>query len=380
MRKKKECIAMLLAGGQGSRLGALTRHIAKPAVSFGGKYRIIDFPLSNCANSKIDTVGVLTQYRPYLLNSYIGTGSAWDLDAGGGGVSILPPYATEKGGEWYKGTADAIYQNLAYIELYDPDYVLILSGDHLYRMDYRKMLHRHIEAGAELTVSVMEVPIEEASRFGIVTTDGDGRITKFTEKPKRPDSNLASMGIYVFSTAVLREALARDSADPASSHDFGKDVIPTLLREGAKLYSYRFSGFWRDIGTIQSYHETSMELLDPEPGFDLLADEFPVRSRENIQPPQYIGPEGCVRECFVGNGSRIFGAAQHSILSINSYIGEGARVRDSVLLPGARVERGATVTRAILGEGAVVAEGASFGSENLDIEIAVAGNGAVVEQ
>lgn len=371
---------MLLAGGQGSRLGALTRHIAKPAVSFGGKYRIIDFPLSNCANSKIDTVGVLTQYRPYLLNSYIGTGSAWDLDGSGGGVSILPPYATEKGGEWYKGTADAIYQNLAYIELYDPDYVLILSGDHLYRMDYRKMLRRHIEAGADLTVSVMEVPIEEASRFGIITTDGEGRITKFTEKPKQPDSNLASMGIYVFSTEVLREALTRDSADPASSHDFGKDVIPTLLREGAKLYSYRFSGFWRDIGTIQSYHETSMELLDPEPGFDLLADEFPVRSRENIQPPQYIGPEGCVRECFVGNGSRIFGAAQHSILSINSYVGEDAQVRDSVLLPGARVERGATVTRAILGEGAVVAEGASFGSGNLDIEIAVAGNGTVVEQ
>ena len=249
--KEKECIAMLLAGGQGSRLGALTKTIAKPAVSFGGKYRIIDFSLSNCANSNIDTVGVLTQYRPYQLNTYIGTGSAWGLDTSSGGVAILPPYATESGGRWYEGTADAIFRNLDYIRLYHPKYVLILSGDHLYRMDYQKMLQRHIEKQADLTISVMQVPIEEASRFGIMTAEEDGRIVKFSEKPKEPDSNLASMGIYIFSADVLEQALIADSTDELSEHDFGKNIIPKLLAEGERLYTYEFSGFWKDVGTIQ---------------------------------------------------------------------------------------------------------------------------------
>lgn len=263
---KKECIAMLLAGGQGSRLGALTQKIAKPAVSFGGKFRIIDFSLSNCSNSGIDTVGVLTQYRPYLLHAYVGSGEAWDLDSRDGRVSILPPYETQTGGAWYAGTADAITQNLDYIKANDPKYVLILSGDHLYRMDYRKMLKTHIENNADLTVSVMPVPWEEASRFGILTTDPeDGRITKFTEKPDKPDSNLASMGIYIFSADVLIEALEEDALDQRSSHDFGKDIIPKLLGENKRLYSYEFHGFWKDVGTIASFHETSMDLLGNNP-------------------------------------------------------------------------------------------------------------------
>ena len=275
--RTKECIAMLLAGGQGSRLGALTQKIAKPAVSFGGKFRIIDFSLSNCSNSGIDTVGVLTQYRPYLLHAYVGSGEAWDLDSRDGGVSILPPYETQTGGAWYAGTADAITQNLDYIKANDPKYVLILSGDHLYRMDYRKMLKTHIENNADLTVSVMPVPWEEASRFGILTTDPeDGRITKFTEKPDKPDSNLASMGIYIFSADVLIEALEEDALDQRSSHGFGKDIIPKLLGEGKRLYSYEFHGFWKDVGTIASFHETSMDLLGNNPEFDLFDKHFPL--------------------------------------------------------------------------------------------------------
>jgi len=353
--KKKECIAMLLAGGQGSRLGALTKNIAKPAVSFGGKYRIIDFSLSNCANSQIGTVGVLTQYRPFRLNSYIGTGAAWDLDERDGGVFILPPYATQSGGEWYKGTADAVFQNLDFIDAHAPEYVLILSGDHLYRMDYRKMLKSHLDNNAELTVSVMRVPWEEASRFGIITADADGRIAKFTEKPRKPDSDLASMGIYIFSRDVLKKALVEDSRDPKSEHDFGKDIIPKLLAGGHRLYCYEFSGFWKDVGTIPSYHETSMGLLDPKPEFDLYSPEFPVMSNANIQPPHYIGPSGSANNCMIANGCRVFGSVRHSILSLDSYVGEGAEVTDSILLPGAKVKRGARVTRAILGEGAVVA-------------------------
>jgi glucose-1-phosphate adenylyltransferase len=370
---------MLLAGGQGSRLGALTKHIAKPAVAFGGKYRIIDFSLSNCANSHIDTVGVLTQYRPYRLNSYIGTGSAWDLDSKTGGVSILPPYATETGGQWYAGTADAIYQNLEYINMYDPDYVLILSGDHLYRMDYRKMLKSHIDNGADLTVSVMRVPMEEASRFGIITADEDGHITKFTEKPKEPDSNLASMGIYIFSKKVLEEALIADSKDENSEHDFGKNIIPNLLADGHRLFCYEFSGFWKDVGTIPSFHETNMELLDPEPQFDLTLDEFPIMSRDNTQPPHYIGENGSAEESFIANGSRILGTVIHSVISAECYIGEGAFVKDSVLLPGAQVKAGARVVRAILGENAVVAENAEFGSEDPNSEIAVVGDEFIVD-
>ncbi len=380
MIKKKECIAMLLAGGQGSRLGALTRNIAKPAVSFGGKYRIIDFTLSNCMNSKIDTVGVLTQYRPFILNSYIGNGSAWDLDQRGGGVYILSPYATEEGGQWYKGTADAIYQNIDFIDSFDPEYVIILSGDHLYRMDYRQMLQSHKKNDAGLTVSVMRVEWEEASRFGIITADEDGRIRKFSEKPKEPDSNLASMGIYIFSKALLKRALLEDSVKADSEHDFGQNIIPRLLAEGERLYTYEFSGFWKDVGTIPSYHETSMGLLDVNPEFDLFGDDFPIMSNSNIQPPHYIGPEAHIEECFVANGSRIYGTALHSILSVDTYIGEGAYVKDSVLLPGTRVKKGARVVRAILGENSVVEHNAVLGSEDPQAEIAVIGDEFVVDE
>ena len=375
--KEKECIAMLLAGGQGSRLEALTKTIAKPAVSFGGKYRIIDFSLSNCANSNIDTVGVLTQYRPYLLNTYIGTGSAWGLDSSTGGVAILPPYATESGGRWYEGTADAIFRNLDYIRLYRPKYVLILSGDHLYRMDYRKMLKRHIEKEADLTISVMKVPMEEASRFGIMTAQEDGRIVKFSEKPKEPDSDLASMGIYIFSTDVLEAALVQDSTDPTSEHDFGKNIIPKLLAEGKNLFTYEFSGFWKDVGTIPAFHETSMDLLEPEPPFDLADEEFPIFSNENISPPQYIGPDAAVENSFIGNGSQIFGKVVHSVISVDSFVGKGAVVTDSVLLPGAIVRENAIVTRAILGENTEVKAGGIFG--NAEGEIVVTGDDSVVE-
>lgn len=360
---------MLLAGGQGSRLGKLTKILAKPAVSFGGKYRMIDCPLSNCSNSNIDTVGVLTQYRPLRLNAYIGNGSAWDLDSTDGGVYILPPYATESGGRWFEGTADAIYKNLDFIELYDPEYVLILSGDHLYRMDYRKMLASHKANQAEVTVSVMEVAWEEASRFGIITAAEDNRIVKFTEKPPQPDSNLASMGIYIFNKDTLVKALLEDSEDPASDHDFGKNVIPKLLHEGRRLYCYSYSGYWRDVGTIDSYHEASMELLEEEPQFDLFTTEFPMMSNANLSPPQYIGPEGEVQNCLVGNGCQVLGRARHSVLSIDSCIGPGALVEDSVLLPGARVEAGAKVRRAILGENAVVGENTVFGSPDGAIEV-----------
>ena len=376
---KKECIAMLLAGGQGSRLGALTSKIAKPAVSFGGKYRIIDFGLSNCAYSGIDTVGVLTQYRPYQLHEYIGSGRAWDLAERGAGVSILPPYATQEGGAWYAGTADAITQNIDYIKSHDPEYVLILSGDHLYRMDYRKMLESHIEHGADLTVSVMPVPWEEASRFGIITANADtGRIEKFTEKPEKPDSNLASMGIYVFSTDVLIEALEADALDQRSSHDFGKDIIPTLLNDGKKLFTYEFRGFWKDVGTIASYHETSMDLLGDHPEFDLFDKSFPIMSNDSTRPPHFIGPDGRLEDCLVSNGCRIYGTARHSILSTDAVVGERAIVEDSVLLPGAIVKDGAHVVRAILGENAVVEEGVKLGSVDATRDTAVVGNDVVI--
>ena len=375
---KKECIAMLLAGGQGSRLGALTSKIAKPAVSFGGKFRIIDFALSNCTNSGIDTVGVLTQYRPYLLHSYIGSGAAWDLDDRDGGVSILPPYATQEGGAWYAGTADAITQNLDYIKMYDPEYVLILSGDHLYRMDYRKMLASHIEHQADLTVSVMPVPWEEASRFGILTTDDDDRIVKFTEKPEKPDSNLASMGIYIFSAKTLIEALEADAVDQRSSHDFGNDIIPKLLEQGSRLYTYEFHGFWKDVGTIASYHETSMDLLGENPEFDLYDKHFPVMSNITTRPPHYLGPDAKVSDCLISNGCSVYGTARHSILSTDAVVEDRAIVEDSVLLPGARVKAGAHVVRAILGENAVVEEGVKLGSVDMQKDTAVVGNDVVI--
>ena len=375
---KKECIAMLLAGGQGSRLGALTSKIAKPAVSFGGKFRIIDFSLSNCSNSGIDTVGVLTQYRPYLLNTYVGSGEAWDLDERGAGVSILPPYATQEGGSWYAGTADAVTQNIGYIREHDPAYVLILSGDHLYRMDYRKMLKSHIEHGADLTVSVMPVPWEEASRFGIITKDDAARIVKFTEKPEKPDSNLASMGIYIFSTDVLLNALEEDALDARSSHDFGKDIIPKLRENDGRLYCYEFHGFWKDVGTISSFHETSMDLLGENPEFDLYDKSFPIMSNITTRPPHYIGPEARIDDCLISNGCKVFGTVRHSILSTDAVVDERAVVEDSVLLPGARVKAGAHVVRALLGENSVVEEGVKLGSVDATKDTAVVGNDVVI--
>ena len=369
---------MLLAGGQGSRLGALTRNIAKPAVSFGGKFRIIDFALSNCANSGINTVGVLTQYRPYLLHSYIGTGEAWNLDERGAGVSILPPYATENGGAWYEGTADAVYQNLGYIEANDPEYVIILSGDQLYRMDYHAMLDNHIRHNADLTIAVMPVAWEEASRFGIITQDEDERITKFTEKPNQPDSNLASMGIYIFNTKLLLDSLRADAVDQTSEHDFGKNIIPTLLADDRRLYTYRFEGFWRDVGTISSYHETSMDLLGEHPEFDLYSEDFPIMSNASVRPPHYIGPDGSVSDSLVSNGCRVYGTVRHSILSTGASVGPRATVEDSVLLPGAQVKAGATVVRAILGENSVVEEGMTLGSVDAAKDTAVIGDNVVV--
>lgn len=310
---------------------------------------------------------------------YIGSGRAWDLAEHGSGVSILPPYATQDGGAWYAGTADAITQNLNYIKSHDPKYVLILSGDHLYRMDYRKMLESHIQHNADLTVSVMPVPWEEASRFGIITADPeDGRIVKFTEKPEKPDSNLASMGIYIFSTDVLVRALEEDAVDQRSSHDFGNDIIPKLLAEGKRLHTYEFHGFWKDVGTIASFHETSMDLLGDNPEFDLFDKSFPVMSNDSTRPPHFIGPEGRVDDCLVSNGCRVYGTARHSILSTDCVVGERAIVEDSVLLPGAIVKDGAHVVRAILGENAVVEEGVKLGSVDMTKDTAVVGNDVVI--
>ena len=347
---KKECIAMLLAGGQGSRLYVLTGNMAKPAVPFGGKYRIIDFPLSNCTNSGIDTVGVLTQYRPLELNSYIGSGQPWDLDCSTGGVHILPPYMGSSGGTWYKGTANAIYQNIGFIDLYEPEYVVILSGDHIYKMDYSGMLARHKEAQAACTISVMEVPWSEASRFGIMAVDGEDMITEFAEKPKEPKSNLASMGIYVFTWQTLRKYLTEDEADPASSNDFGKNVIPTMLNNGERMAAYRFDGYWKDVGTLESLWDANMDMLTPDSGLDLTDESWPVFARSVNAPPAFLGASSCVTNSAINRGSDLQGMVEHSVLSPNVIVGEGARVSYSVLLPGAVVEAGAVVEYAILGE------------------------------
>lgn len=372
---KTECLAMLLAGGHGSRLGALTQKIAKPAVSFGGKYRIIDFSLSNCVNSGITTVGVLTQYRPLMLNSYIGTGAPWDLDTADGGVFVLPPYATQDGAEWYSGTADAVCKNLDFIDSYAPEYVLILSGDHLYKMDYTKMLEFHKKSQAELTVSVINVPQDEASRFGIVTAGEGGRIEKFAEKPQNPDSTLASMGIYIFNWLTLREALLHDAAFAESDHDFGKNVIPMLLNEGKRLFAWEFCGYWEDVGTIESYYSANMELLSEQPRFDLFDDEWRIFSNSNIYPPHYTGKRAHIENSLVCNGSTVLGEVKNSIISPEVFIGEGAKVEASILLPGAHVESGARVMRAILGEGAKVDMNAYFGSLDEAEPIKVAADG-----
>jgi glucose-1-phosphate adenylyltransferase len=372
MRKKK-CIAMLLAGGQGSRLKDLTKKNAKPAVSFGGKYRIIDFSLSNCVSSGIDTVGVLTQYKPTVLNAYLGNGEAWDLDNATGGVHVLPPYETESGGSWYLGTADAIYHNIDFVDTYDPEYVLILSGDHLYMMDYSKMLEEHKKNQADLTVSVMTVPWEEASRFGIMEADDQGRIQQFVEKPPQPASNLASMGIYIFSWPVLRQALMEDHDDPESVHDFGKNIIPTMLSQEKRLFVYRFSGYWKDVGTIDSYYSANMELLEKDPPLDLYG-KTRIFSNSNIYPPHFVGPQGSVATSIISNGCRIYGAVEHSVLGSNVTVGEGALVKDSILLPGAVVEPGARVYRAILAERSVIRAESIFGTDQADGPISLLGD------
>ncbi|MBR2546729.1 MAG: glucose-1-phosphate adenylyltransferase [Eubacterium sp.] len=367
--KKKKCIAMLLAGGQGTRLGKLTSSIAKPAVSFGGKYRIIDFGLSNCTNSGIDTVGILIQYKPLVLNQYVGTGEAWDLAVSDGGVHILPPYAGEKGGEWYEGTADAIYHNIDFIDMYEPENVLILSGDHIYKMDYNKMLMEHEAHNADLTVSVIEVPWEEASRFGIMTADKEDRITKFSEKPKNPDSNLASMGIYIFSWKAFREALLEDHDDEKSTHDFGNDLIPKMLAKQQKIFVYRFEGYWRDVGTVQSYYDSQMDLMDNVENINVFTENNKVFSNSNIYPPQYIGPSANVSDSLISNGCRIYGSVRHSILGSGAVIAEGAVIEDSIILPNAYVGRDCHITRAIVNEGAVVDDRKDVGSKDGDIEV-----------
>ncbi|MBQ6389628.1 MAG: glucose-1-phosphate adenylyltransferase [Mogibacterium sp.] len=372
MMKKKKMIAMLLAGGQGSRLGSLTSSIAKPAVSFGGKYRIIDFGLSNCKNSGIDTVGILVQYKPLVLNKYVGTGESWDMAVNDGGVHILPPYAGETGGEWYEGTADAIYHNIDFIDMYDPENVLILSGDHIYKMDYKKMLKAHTDNNADLTVSVIEVPWEEASRFGIMTADEEGRIVKFSEKPKEPDSNLASMGIYIFSWKALRKALLEDHADKESSHDFGKDIIPKMLAEGQSLHVYRFEGYWRDVGTVKSYYDSQMDLMDDLENINVFNRDMRVFSNSNMYPPQYLGPNANIGKSMICNGCTVYGTVKHSIIGSGAVIGDGTVIEDSIVLPNAWIGRNCRITKAIINEGTIVEDNAVVGSE--DGEVIVHGN------
>ena len=360
---KKEVVAMLLAGGQGSRLYALTSHVAKPAVPFGGKYRIIDFPLSNCVNSGIDTVGVLTQYRPLELNSYIGNGQPWDLDRSDGGVHILPPYMREgEQGTWYKGTANAIYQNIGFLDLYDPDYVVILSGDHIYKMDYADMVALHKKSGAACTISVLEVTLEEATRFGIMNVDENDRIYEFEEKPKQPKSNLASMGIYVFTWSKLREYLIADEADPTSSNDFGKNIIPNLLRAGEKLMAYRFHGYWKDVGTINSLWDANMDMLAPRSSINLYDPDWPIYARSPIRPPHVTGPNARLSHSLVTGGCLVDGSVENSVLFHSVTVEEGADVQYSILMPGAVVKSGARVSYAILAENAVVERDATVGS------------------
>ncbi|MGP3562469.1 glucose-1-phosphate adenylyltransferase [Geobacillus sp. BK01] len=360
---KKTCIAMLLAGGQGSRLRSLTKNIAKPAVPFGGKYRIIDFTLSNCTNSGIDTVGVLTQYQPLLLHSYIGIGSAWDLDRRNGGVTVLPPYSVSSGVKWYEGTANAIYQNMNYIEQYDPDYVLVLSGDHIYKMDYQHMLDYHIAKRADVTISVIEVPWDEASRFGIMNMDEEMKIVEFAEKPAEPKSNLASMGIYIFNWPLLKQYLKIDNADPHSSHDFGKDIIPLLLRENKRLFAYPFQGYWKDVGTVKSLWEANMDLLDEDNELDLFDRSWRIYSVNPNQPPQYIAPEAEVADSLVNEGCVVEGTVERSVLFQGVRIGKGAVVKEAVIMPGAEVSAGAYVERAIVTPDCVIPPHASIGPD-----------------
>ena len=360
MKKQKECIAMLLAGGQGSRLQPLTASLAKPAVPFGGKYRIIDFTLSNCVTSGIDTVGVLTQYQPLVLSEYIGNGQPWDLDRNFGGVHILPPFQAKKGGAWYRGTANAVWQNRQFIRQFSPDYVLVLSGDHIYRMDYREMLNSHIANGADATIAAIRVPEKEASRFGILSANETGRITDFEEKPAKPKGDLASMGIYIFNTEYLLRYLEADDNDPASANDFGKNVITAMLKDGGGLYAYRFSGYWRDVGTLESLWQANMDLIGAAPAFDLFGEET-ICSRSEALAPQEICEGAKVSDCIISDGCRIEGEVIGSVLSPGVVVGKGATVRNSVVMRGAVIEAGATVEYAVLDESVRVPDGAHIG-------------------
>ena len=353
---------MILAGGQGSRLGSLTKKIAKPAVPFGGKYRIIDFPLSNCHNSGIDTVGVLTQYQPLALHSYIGIGSSWDLDRRDGGVFLLPPYAREKGAEWYKGTADAIYQNINFIDMMNPSYVLVLSGDHIYNMDYSLMLEHHRSKKAEVTISVIEVPWHEASRFGIMSVGESGRVTEFAEKPKEPKSNLASMGIYIFNWRLLRKTLEEDSKNLRSSHDFGKDVIPKLLAADHRLSAYYFKGYWKDVGTVESFWEANMDLLKDEPELDLYNPNWRVYSVNATRPPHFVGSTGKVTRSLISEGCSILGEVDNSVIFPGVHIAEGVQIKDSILMPYVNIGAHAQIYRSIIGRKTVVEMGGLIGN------------------
>ncbi len=379
-QKRKECVAMLLAGGQGSRLYALTKSTAKPAVTFGGKYRIIDFPLSNCINSGIDTVGVLTQYQPLVLNDYVGNGLPWDLDRTYSGVKILPPYQGQKKDDWYKGTANAIYQNLAFINQFDPEYVIILSGDHIYRMDYDAMLRFHKKKDADCTIAVLEVPIEEASRFGILTTHDDGQIYKFTEKPKEPDSTKASMGIYIFNKKKLEEYLIADEADENSSNDFGKNIIPNMLKAGERMFAFPFEGYWKDVGTIDSLWQANMDLLGENPEFSM-NDETrgKIYSRSSVSPPQFVGSGAVISNSIITEGCKINGTVINSVLSHGVTVEAGATVKDSVIMANTYIGKDATVEYSILDENITVEGGAKIGeSKDTAKGIAVIGNGLKV--
>ncbi|MBP3917924.1 MAG: glucose-1-phosphate adenylyltransferase [Clostridia bacterium] len=373
MFQKKECVVMLLAGGQGSRLYTLTETTAKPAVQFGGKYRIIDFPLSNCINSGLDTVGVLTQYQPLVLNEYIGNGEPWDLDRTRGGVMVLPPYQGKKGADWYSGTANAIYQNLNFIDRYDPDYVLILSGDHIYKMDYAAMLAYHKKMNADCTISVLEVPLSEASRFGIMNADEQGKIYEFEEKPKKPKSTKASMGIYIFNAKLLKDYLIADEADPKSQKDFGKNIIPKMLADGRAMYAYPFVGYWKDVGTIASLWEANMDLLGTKPAFDLYDQKWRIFSRTSARPAQFIGEDAKITGSLVSEGCELHGYVEDSVLFDGVTAAPGAVVRDSVIMSGTKIEAGARVEYSIVDADTVIGAGAVIGEKNDEAKIAVIG-------
>jgi len=359
---KKKIVCMLLAGGQGSRLGVLTSSMAKPAVPFGGKYRIIDFPLSNCVNSDIDTVGVLTQYRPLALNAYLGTGQHWDLDRSNGGVFVLPPYMTEHDGRWYSGTANAIWQNRSFVDQYNPDYVLILSGDHIYKMDYTKMLKFHTAHKAAATIAVLKVPMEEAHRFGIMNTDEAGTIVSFEEKPKNPKSNNASMGIYIFNWKLLRSYMERDDADPKSENDFGKNIIPNMLNAGEKMVAYPFEGYWKDVGTIQSLWEANMDLLGRNPILDLSDPAWRIYTRNPVMPPHYTGADADVKDSLITEGCVVRGKLRHTVLFCGAKVDSGADVADAVIFPNARIGENSVVKKSIIGENAVIGKNVLIGT------------------